>query len=484
MNILATILSETEGLILLLIFGIAMYLAVWISGNKEKNADGFLVADREVSVFRGAMSIAVSWIWAPAIFICALQAYTKGVPGIFWFTFPNILCFFIFTPLAIRLRKLMPMGYSLPHYIVEKRFQGDKKVHIAYLAVFFGYQLGAIVINSLAGGNLLHAISGIDVRLAIVLFAMIPLIYTLGTGLKASIFTDVIQMSMVLVICLLLVPWALSSGAGFSGVAAGLGGIDGTHSSLFDAGIAFTMGIPMTLGLIAGPIGDQMFFQRAMATRPDRIAKTFIYGGLLFGVVPIILSLLGFMAVPLVKSGAIVVSDPQLVGLEVIKHLLPIGAVYAFTFMAFAGLCSTLDSSFCAVSSLGAVDIYKRYQNPNANDQQIVKVSRVWMALITLLGTSIALMLPQLLWVFLIYGALASAGMFPTILAIYWKRLPAWGAFWAIILSLAVGTPLSIYANIKEDPTLVVIAAVASVAIGLVVCLIAGFTSKVKPYES
>jgi len=48
------------------------------------------------------------------------------------------------------------------------------------------------------------------------------------------------------------------------------------------------------------------------------------------------------------------------------------------------------------------------------------------------------------------------------------------GAFWGIFVSFVVGFPLSLYANITENPHLIVLAAVLSVALGLVVCLCDG----------
>jgi Na+(H+)/acetate symporter ActP len=105
------------------------------------------------------------------------------------------------------------------------------------------------------------------------------------------------------------------------------------------------------------------------------------------------------------------------------------------------------------------------------------------MVLMAVLGTAVALLTPKLLWVFLIYGALASAGMFPTIFALFWRRLPARGAFWAVALSLGIGTPLSIYANVREDPHLIVLAAGASVTVGLVVCLVSGLLNKEPSFD-
>ena len=102
------LLTPIQGLAILSVFGILMLALVWFKSREKQTADAFLVADRDVSLIKASFSIAVSWIWAPAIFICSLQAYDKGLPGIFWFVAPNILCIFVFAPIAVKLRTLVP----------------------------------------------------------------------------------------------------------------------------------------------------------------------------------------------------------------------------------------------------------------------------------------------------------------------------------------------------------------------------------------
>jgi len=470
-------ITATEGFAVLAVFAAIMIgLVYFLTKRKFKTIDLFLVADRNVSWFRGAFSIAVSWIWAPALFVASMQAYTTGLAGAFWFIVPNIACFFLFAPLAIRLRRLMPNGYTLPEFIL-KRYNNDKRTHLAFLFIFFAYQLGAIIINALAGGTLLHILTGMNFHIAVISLSVIALIYSLISGLEASIITDVLQMAFILITGFVLVPWAIFTAGGLSAVAGGLSGIAGS-SFIFDPWIAYSFGIAMTFGLLSGPIGDQMFFQRGFAVKKKNIVKTFVVGGLLFGLVPITLSLLGFVAAnPLINS-ALSISDPQMVAPIVIGAFLPKIALLLFVFMAFAGLCSTMDSAYCAVSSLGTIDIYKKYINANARSQKLLQVSRAFMLGIAVFGTGIALLQPKLLWVFLIYGALSSAGLFPTIFSLFWNKLDAKGAFWAVTLSLVLGLPLSIYANVVENTHLIVLAAVLSVLIGLVVCLIAGIRNK------
>ncbi len=471
---------KTEGVILIIAYAVIMTLFVYFFSLKRKiTKDDFLVSNRNLGLWRGAFSIAVSWIWAPAIFIVSLQAYTQGIAGVFWFTFPNILCFFLFAPFAIRLRKLLPDGYSLPDYI-RVRFKDYIPAHIMSLVIYFGYQLGAVIINAVAGATLLTLLTGIPFHTAVLVMVGTALAYSLISGLTASVITDVVQMALILFIGFIVVPWVIVEVGGFSVVQNGIGGVTGEFANMFNPKVAFAFGIAMSLGLISGPFADQMFFQRTFAAQKNKVGRIFMVGGIIFGIVPIILSLLGFIGAAPEVNEVITVSDPQMIGPIVVAKFLPKWALMLFTVMAFAGLSSTLDSALVAVSSLGSIDIYKKYFNRKAEPKTILKVARVFMIVIALIGTVIALLSPKLLWVFLIYGALASAALFPTILSVYWSRLTGKGAFWAFLLSVLLGTPLSIYANISENTNLIVLAAIISVAIGLVVCLIFGYSNQNK----
>jgi Na+/proline symporter len=150
----------------------------------------------------------------------------------------------------------------------------------------------------------------------------------------------------------------------------------------------------------------------------------------------------------------------------------------AFCVLAFAGLSSTLDSTYCAVSSLGSVDVYRRYIKPDASDEETLVVARLTMIVFAIAGTGFGLLQPKLLWVFLVYGALASAALFPTVFSLYSRRLTAKGVSWALGLSIVLGTPLSLYANVTQNTNLVVLAAALSVTIGLIVCIVDILLSK------
>ncbi|MES1197330.1 MAG: hypothetical protein ABUL55_01780 [Pseudomonadota bacterium] len=475
-------ITPNEGWLVFAAFAVSMIVIVWLATRPNKDKDDYLLAGRNVGTLRGAFSIAVSWIWAPAVFICAQKSYQQGLAGIFWFTAPNIICFFTFAPLAFRLRKLLPNGYSMPDFIFH-RFNGDRATHLMFLTITLGYELGAVIINALAGGTLMHALAGIDLRAAILAMSVVAASYAVWRALPASIVTDFIQMSVILLVAFVLVPWSVSEAGGWRVVSAGLAGTSGSTNP-FDPWIVYSFGIPATLGLISGPVADQMFWQRVNSSRYKQIVSTFIWGGLVFGIVPIVLSILGFVAASPLLHGAITVSDPQMVNVAVIHHFLPKWTLFAFAFMVLCALSSTLDSAYIAIGSLWSIDIYRRYQKRDATDKDIVRVSKLAMFGFAGVGTAIA-MLPgiQLIWVFLIYGALASSGLVPIALSLFWRRLTSRGAFWGAFLGFIIGLPMSIYANFNNDPNLVVLAAVLSVAIGLAVCLFDGLTNRKSEFD-
>ena len=152
--------SEFEGYALLALFGVAMLLITWFFTRKNsKTEEGFLVAGRKISWLIGAPSIAASWLWAPALFISVQVSYEMGLPGLFWFTFPNIIALALFYFLAPKIRELLPEGYTLPQWI--KYRLADEKVHKVYMFPFFLYQLMAVAVQLFVGGNLVSIITGI-----------------------------------------------------------------------------------------------------------------------------------------------------------------------------------------------------------------------------------------------------------------------------------------------------------------------------------
>ena len=59
-------------------YAVIMIAATVLMTNKEKSVERFCVGNRNTGWFISALSIAATWIWAPALFTSTENAYTKG----------------------------------------------------------------------------------------------------------------------------------------------------------------------------------------------------------------------------------------------------------------------------------------------------------------------------------------------------------------------------------------------------------------------
>lgn len=465
--------SPAVGYWFLLLFAVGITLFTYYFARQSgwQTTEGFLLAHRKVGWVLGGFSIASSWIWAPALFVSVQVAYQQGLAGIFWFTLPNILALLIFAVFAPRIRARFPKGYTFTQYI-RHRLESDR-VHRVFLFPYLLYQVMAVVVQLFAGGSLLSLLTGIPLTTVMPILAIIVLIYTSISGFQASIITDFVQLGLIYIIGLIILPLAWNAAGGMSAISAGFHGVENIQS-MFDPGVAFSFGIVTSIGLIAGSISDQSNWQRAFAVKEGQVIKAFIFGSVLFGLVPIGLSTLGFLganpALSVVLPEGI---DASMIGVQTVATLLPFWAVSLFVLMLLAGLSSALDAGLSAASSLWVTDIIKKPKN----DAEAIRAARYSMVGITIVGLLISLAavyiphfgLQQLWWVF---NTIAACVMVPTVLSLYWNKLSEKGVFWGVLVSFVVGIPLFIYGNIINKPVWVVGATLFIVVISTAFCFL------------
>lgn len=73
-----------NGIIMLFVYAAIMILATVTMTKKEKNVVNFCVGSRSENWILSALSIAATWIWAPALFVSTEKAYSAGWIGLFW----------------------------------------------------------------------------------------------------------------------------------------------------------------------------------------------------------------------------------------------------------------------------------------------------------------------------------------------------------------------------------------------------------------
>ncbi len=424
-------------LIVLLIYAAMMLSATVLMTKKEGNVEKFCVGNRNIGWGISALSIAATWIWAPALFTSTENAYMKGFAGLFWFLVPNVFCLILFIPFAKRIREEMPEGITLSGYMYDKyKSESVKNVYL--------FQLGALSVLStgvqlLAGSKILSLLTGIPFWCMTIIMAVIAYSYSQFSGIKASILTDSIQMIFMLAVSICFMVFGIQNSGGMGNLLNGIGGIGSDGAHLFSKKgleIFLGFGLPTTVGLISGPFGDQCFWQRAFCVRKERIGRAFSVGAILFGIVPLSMGILGFVGAGMGYN----VADTGVINFELIQALFPEWAVIPFLFMIVSGLLSTIDSNLCAVSSL-TTDILKK--------QTLGKTKIAMMALL-LLGIAVA-NIPGLTvtHLFLMYGTLRASTLLPTVFTLRGVKLKGKGIVVGIISALIIGLPIFAYGNIN-----------------------------------
>lgn len=253
-----------------------------------------------------------------------------------------------------------------------------------------------------------------------------------------------------------------------------------------------------SIGLISGVLSDQQHWQRAFTIKARQLRTAYIVSGILFGIVPISLSVLGFLgANPAVGATLPSGVDPSMIGVAVIAKYLPAWAAATFAIMLLCGLCATLDSGLCAAGSLYAVNLFpyteaeRRVQERErmgqaltaeetdvrkALDRKVLTRSRRAMTGITIAGLLVALAvlyipgfgLQYLWWIF---NTIAACVAVPTVLSLYWNRLDGRGVVRGVIIAFVLGIPLFVYANYKNLVGLTVGSSVGIIAITTISCL-------------
>ena len=458
-----------NGILILAVYAAIMITVTLVFTRQGISAENFFVGRRNMGTITSAMSIAATWIWAPALFTSAEKAYTNGIAGLFWFLVPNVLCLILFIPFAEKIRTRMPDGITLSGFM-GREYQ-SRSVKRAYLFQLTSLTFLSTAVQLLAGGRILSNATGLPFTLVTVLLALIAFAYSQFSGIRASVLTDVVQMVFILIACLIFVPWAVMLPDGPRSLLAGLGGVSGDYLHLFDKHglqVMLGFGVPTAIGLISGPFGDQCFWQRAFCIDRRKIGKAFFLGAILFGVVPLCMGILGFIAA---GSGA-QITNTGIVNFELVRQLFPAWVVIPFLYMLISGLLSTVDSNLCAAASLTTDwDLTE-----DLTDTGKLRVSKLAMAGLLAVGIMIA-NIPGLTvtHMFLFYGTLRATTLMPTILTLCGRKLKSRGVVAGVYTAMVTGLPVFAYATINNLSTLKTAASAYTVLIsGLLALILSG----------
>lgn len=447
-------------MLIAIFFAVTVFIVLCLR-KRLQTKEEFLAAGHSAPWLLTAFSMAATWVWAPSMFTAAEKAYTQGLAGMFWFVVPNILTMILFAFFANKMRTIRPVGWTFSDYIREKY---SKRAHNMFLVESFGLQICSLAVQLLAGATIFHKITGLPFFTTTLILSIIPLCYSMTNGIRGSVITDFAKMGFIAIVLLLGLP-IMTANVGLGTLIHGLGGITGDYSHLFDTtGIAvmLSFGLPTTIGLLSGTFGDQMFWQRVFCVKQDKVKRTMISAAFIFGIVPTSLACFGLFA----AGAGLDIADTQLVNVGAVIAFLPRWFLYLFFIMILAGLISTVDSIFCAVSSVAGHDVVMRLSDGKADGESVtingktyssINIARIVMVIVCVLAIAVA-NIPGLTitYLFLFYGTLRSSVMLPTIFAINGKNMTERGIFYGILASIVIGLPIFAFGNLNGNVPMIV----------------------------
>lgn len=405
-------------LILIGFYGITFLFTLQI-GQRQENADSYMVSSGSVGYSMSAASMTATWIWAASFYAAASSGYKYGLSGAIHYGLWGALMILFIYPFGRRFRKLAPDAHTLAE-IMHARHGSASQMMLAGSNV-----VGSIIsltVNFTAAGALVSILSPLTFTQGVLIAGVGVLSYTFWSGFRSSVFTDFGQLIAMVVAAVIIIPVIFFKLGGPELFEVGMVNLTPEQASFYSPTAILEQGAPFFVAVLAYAIGNQTIAQRLFAVREDLIKPSFITATIGYGSIVIGLGMLGLFAL----LAGIEPTDGNLNNLipqMAATYLSPVMVGLLFV-MIIGSLSSTADSDLSALSSIIMTDVYgKQISKNRPNPTTMVWVGRLTMVTATALGVIFASFQFDILTALIFVGALWGAIVFPVIASLYWNRV-------------------------------------------------------------
>jgi len=438
-------LAALDWLVIFIYFAAVFFVAWWMTRREatRATAEGYFLGGRDSGWFVIGASLFASNIGSEHLVGLSGTGAASGVAvGQFEIlaTLILLLLGWLFVPFYLR-----SGVFTMPEFL-ERRYSPAARWYLAIISIV-GYVLTKISVTIAAGGIVFVTLMGIDFWTGALVVVVATGIYTVFGGLRAVLYTDLLQMFVLVGGAVAVTVIGLNTLGGWTVMTETVpSGFMSVWKPMSDPNFPWT-------GIILGaPIlgvwywcTDQFIVQRVLSAHNiDNARRGTIFGAYL-KVLPLFIFVVpGVIAYGLAQQGVLELGEPDEALPTLIGVLLPTGLKGLVVGGMLAALMSSLSSVFNSCSTLITWDIYKKL-NPDASDRTLVWVGQVSTVVLVILG---------LLWIPMmdlisgqIYQYLQSVQAYISppiaavfLLGIFWQRLNSAGA----VASLATGFVLGI----------------------------------------
>ena len=423
-------ISQTFSLALLIF--ICLFFAFFgiFYSKKFQDLNNYLTANRSVGLFSLTTSLTASALGAWILFGPVSASTWGGIGSIIGYSlgtaFPMLLLIF----LGKKIRKEFPNGSTLVEFLRKKfgksLFKLILLMMIFYMFIFLCAEVTAISV-------LINYISGTPLWLTALIVLLTTLTYTLYGGLRASLFTDNIQMIFILI--LLIVSFFIIKGFTLDQFSFGFIKIRNPHLISASYITGYTAGFTFFIAVAATNLFHQGNWQRVYAAKNFITLKRSLIVSF-FIIIPIVfyMGFIGMVAFSI---------DPNIrPDLGFFSLLLKENSTLLSLIVLTLGLTltiSTVDTLINAISSLIVVDGKAVFKFNKKMKIDYLKFSKYLILMLSLISFVIASKGFDILYLFLLADLFCCAFVVTIFYSFFDKRINEKIAYFSIIIGLISG---------------------------------------------
>jgi len=421
-------ISQSTSLTLVITISLIFTLLGLIYSKKHQGINNYLTANRNIGFFSLTTSLIASALGAWILFGPASAATWGGIGAVIGYALGTAFPMIFLISLGKKIRNDFPKGSTLIEFL-RKRFGKSLFKLILLMTIFYMFVFLCAEVTAVA--ILINYISGTELWITALIILIATLSYTLYGGLRASIFTDNIQMIVIVVLFLISVFYLTS----FIGDEFSYAFIKEKSPHLLSGSYTpnYTAGLTFFIAVAATNLFHQGNWQRVYAAQNNEVLKKSLIVAFIV-IIPIVL-LMGF-------SGLVAISvDPKVMpDLGFFSLLLREQTEFLSLVIVILGLSltiSTVDTLVNAISSLIVVDGKATFNFNKKTDY--LKLSKYFIVILAIIAFAIASKGFSVLYLFLLADLFCCAFVMTIFYSFYNKKLYEKTAYISIIIGLIGG---------------------------------------------
>jgi len=422
------LISQSTSLSLVIIISLIFTVLGLYHSNKFKGINNYLTANRNIGLFSLTTSLVASALGAWILFGPAAAATWGGIGAVIGYALGTAFPMIFLIYLGKKIRTEFPKGSSLIEFM-RKKFGKSLFKLILFMTIFYMFIFLCAEVTAVA--VLINYISGTELWVTALIVLLATLTYTLYGGLRASIFTDNIQMIVIGILLLISISYIIS----YTGDAFSFEYIKQKNPQLLSSSYipSYTAGLTFFIAVAATNLFHQGNWQRVYAAKNYKTLKQSLIISF-FIIIPIVF----FMGFTGMVSYSIDPSQRPDLGFFtlLLKEQTQTLSLLIIT-LGLALTISTVDTLVNAISSLFVVDGKATFNLSKKTDY--LKLSKYFIIIISLVSFFIASKGFDILYLFLLADLFCCAFVYTVFYSFYNKDVNERTAYVAIIIGLVGG---------------------------------------------